>query len=133
MTIDLSPYRSTEDLTEFSVHALDGSLGAVDAATYDLPTNYLVVDSPHCGGKKVVLPASVIDRIDAVGKAIYVHRMKDEIERAPEFDEARFQSPASRAELGRYYGPGGAGHRDPGSTSGQHALSRHAHLQGGTA
>lgn len=138
MTIDLSPYRNNDseenDFTEFVVHALDGPLGAVDAGTYDLPTNYLVVATrSRGGGKKVVLPATVIEYIDEAGKAIYVHRTLDEIERAPEFDEARFHRPASRAELGRYYGPGGAGHRVSRPISGQHALSRHTYLQGGTA
>jgi hypothetical protein len=121
MARELWPYRSPvwagDDLTEFSVQALDGSLGVVADGTYRLPTSYLLVDARSSSvGKKVVLPITVVDCVDDSGKTIYVHRTQDEIASAPEFDESRFQAAAARAELGRYYGPGGAGHRGPGPT-----------------
>lgn len=100
------------ELGGYDVEALDGEIGIVDEATYGLEGSYIVVDTgPWIFGKKVVLPAGLIDRIDVAGRTIYVDRMRDEIENAPEYDEGRFQSDAYRAELGRYYGPGGAGYR----------------------
>ena len=101
------------DLVGYEVEALDDQIGSVDEATYDVGGSYLVVDTgPWTLGKKVVLPAGVIDRINPTQKKVFVHRTKDDVKSAPEYDEARFASDAYRAELGRYYGPGGPGYRD---------------------
>ena len=115
-TLDLWTYGSTtwggEDLVGFEVEALDGSVGSVDEATYDIAGSYLVVDTgPWIFGKKTVLPAGVVERIDRAERKILVNRTKDEIKNAPEFHESRFDSDVFRAEIGRYYGPGGAGYR----------------------
>ena len=101
------------DLTGFKVEALDGSIGKIDRATYESAGSYLVVDTgPWIFGKKVLLPAGVVDRIDRDDEKVYVHRSKDEIKNAPEFDEDRFDE-SYRTELGTYYGQGGRGYREP--------------------
>jgi hypothetical protein len=41
-----------------------------------------------------------------------VNRTKDQIKNAPEFDEKEYRDEGYRDELGRYYGPGGAGYSD---------------------
>jgi hypothetical protein len=93
------------DLTGFSVEARDGGIGKVDEATYRTSQSYIVVDTgPWIFGKKVLLPAGVIDRIDSLAETVYVKRSKDEIKDAPEFDESRYQDEAYRAELSGYYG-----------------------------
>jgi hypothetical protein len=93
------------DLTGFSVEARDGGIGKVDEATYQTSQSYIVVDTgPWVFGKKVLLPAGVIDRIDSLAKTVYVKRSKDEIKDAPEFDESRYQDEAYRSEVGGYYG-----------------------------
>jgi hypothetical protein len=103
------------DLTDYDVEALDGGIGAVDDATYEVSSSYIVVDTgPWIFGKKVMLPAGVVDRIDPVEKRVYVNRTKDEIEHAPEFDENAFSSAPHRAELDIYYGQGGPAYRDAG-------------------
>jgi hypothetical protein len=100
------------DLTGFKVEALDGDIGTIDDATYDTGSSYVVVDTgPWIFGKKVMLPASVIDRVEPAEERVFVNRTKDEIKNAPEFDESRFDD-AYRAEVGSYYGRGGAGYRD---------------------
>jgi hypothetical protein len=94
------------DLTGYSVEAIDGGIGKVDEATYDVGGSYVVVDTgPWIFGKKVLLPAGVIDRVDAETETIYVNRSKDEIKAAPEFDESRYTDEAYRSEIGGYYGP----------------------------
>jgi hypothetical protein len=99
------------ELGGYDVEALDGEIGTVDEATYEIERSYLVVDTgPWIFGKKVVLPAGVIDRIDAAQETIYVDRTKDQIKNAPEYDEGRFKTDSYRDELGRYYGRGGAGY-----------------------
>jgi hypothetical protein len=99
------------DLTGYKVEALDGSIGKVDRATYETNVSYIVVDTgPWIFGKKVVLPAGVLDAIDRDEETVFVHRTKDEIKDSPEYDETRFDE-AYRNDLGTYYGPGGRGYR----------------------
>ena len=104
--------RST-DVTGYGVEALDGSIGKVDEATYDTGSSYLIVDTgPWILGKKVMLPAGVIDRVDRDEEKVYVNRTKEQIKNAPEFDPDRSRDETYRSGLGSYYGPGGPGYRD---------------------
>jgi hypothetical protein len=96
---------ATTDLSGFDVEAADGGIGKIDEATYEIGSSYIVVDTgPWIFGKKVLLPAGVIDRIDHDDRRVYVNRTKDEIKNAPEFDENRYRDDAYRSELGGYYG-----------------------------
>jgi len=104
------------DLTGFSVEALDGKIGKVDEATNDVSGSYIVVDTgPWIFGKKVLLPAGVIRDVDLDTETVYVNRTKEQIKDAPEFDENTYRDDTYRSQLGSYYGPGGAGYRDPGT------------------
>jgi hypothetical protein len=101
------------DLSGFSVEAIDGGIGKIDEASYDVGQSYVVVDTgPWIFGKKVLLPAGVVDRVDLDSETVYVHRSKDEIKNAPEFDADRFGDARYRDDLGAYYGPGGGGWRE---------------------
>ncbi len=107
-TADLWTYRSETlrgtNLTGFSVEATDGGIGKVDEATFDAGGSYLVVDTgPWIFGKKVLLPAGVIDEVDYDTETVYVSRTKDEIKNAPEFDDARYTDEEYRTEVGAYY------------------------------
>ena len=100
------------DLAGYSVEATDGGIGKVDEATYDVGSSYIVVDTgPWIFGKKVLLPAGVIDRLDAQDETIYVSLTKDEIKDSPEFDESTYRDESYRSEVGGYYG-GRAGYGD---------------------
>jgi hypothetical protein len=65
---------------------------------------------PWIFGKKVLLPAGVISRIDRDDEKVYVNRTKDQIEGAPEFDQASYREDDYRNRVGSYYGPGGTGY-----------------------
>jgi hypothetical protein len=92
------------DLSGYKVEAIDGSIGKVDESSSDVGASYIVVDTgPWIFGKKVMLPAGVIDRVDAEDEKVYVTRTKDQIKNAPEFDEAGYREPAYRDEVGGYY------------------------------
>ncbi|MEX0673121.1 MAG: hypothetical protein WD981_02560 [Gaiellaceae bacterium] len=94
------------DLTGFKVEAADGSIGKVDEATYEAGSSYLIVDTgPWIFGKKVMLPAGVVQRVDPESETVFVSRTKDEIKNAPEFDDATADA-EYRNRLGEYYGPG---------------------------
>jgi hypothetical protein len=100
------------DLAGFSVEALDGSIGKVDEATYDVGASHIVVDTgPWIFGKKVLLPAGVVRGIDETDETVFVNRTKDEVKHAPDYDESLLDD-EYRSRVGAYYGPGGAGHRD---------------------
>jgi hypothetical protein len=116
-TAGIWTYRETawtqSDLTGFSVEAIDGSIGKIDEASNDIGASYVVVDTgPWIFGKKVLLPAGVIQDVDPDSQTVYVNRSKDEIKNAPEFDEERYRDDAYRTDIGSYYGPGGAGYRE---------------------
>ena len=101
------------DLTGFSVEALDGGIGKIDEATYEASQSYIVVDTgPWIFGKKVLLPAGVIDRIDTADEKVYVNRNKDEIKNAPEFDESTYRDDTYRHDLADYYAQRARGYRE---------------------
>jgi hypothetical protein len=93
------------DVTGFRVEAVDGEIGKVDETSHNVEgAGYIVVDTgTWIFGKKVLLPAGVIDRVDREDEAVFVNRTKDEIEGAPEFDKDRQGDEAYRNEIGGYY------------------------------
>ena len=100
------------DISGFAVEALDGSIGKVDAATFDAGRSYLVVDTgPWIFGRKVMLPAGVVRGIDETEELVYVNRTKEQVKSAPEYDDTLVSDDSYRASVGAYYGAGG-GYRD---------------------
>jgi hypothetical protein len=109
MSTDLWTYTDTSisqrNLAGFSVEAIDGGIGKVDDATYDVGGSYVVVDTgPWIFGKKVMLPAGVVRDVDLDAETVFVNRTKDQIKNAPEFDEKSYRDQGYRDELGGYYG-----------------------------
>ncbi len=110
-------YRDTswsgQDITGYEIEALDGSIGKVDEATWEVGSSYLIVDTgPWIFGQKVMLPAGVVNNVDHENERVFVERTKEQIKNAPQFDESRLSDPAYRDELGGYYGEGGLGWYD---------------------
>jgi hypothetical protein len=102
------------DMSGFTVEAIDGKIGKVDESTQEAGGSFVVVDTgPWIFGKKVLLPAGVVQNVDLDTETVFVSRTKDEIKDAPEFDEKRYHEQDYRNEVGGYYGPGGRGYRDP--------------------
>src|SRR3954471_23411326 len=93
------------DLAGHHVEALDGGIGKVDEASNEVGSSYIVVDTgPWIFGKKVLLPAGVVQSVDFDTETIYVDRTKDEIKNAPEYDEDLFREQTNRDQFGSYYG-----------------------------
>src|SRR5439155_26595466 len=113
MEPDLWTYQGevvVDDLQDFEVQANDGHIGKVDEATYDVGSSYIVVDTgPWILGRKVMLPAGVIDRVDSENEKAFVNRTKDEIKDAPAFDADTYRDQGYRDEVGGYSGRAGAG------------------------
>jgi hypothetical protein len=114
-TVEIWTYREqslgSRDLTGYEVEALDGSIGKIDQTSNDVGSAYVVVDTgPWIFGKKVMLPAGVISRVDSDDEKVYVNRTKDQIKNSPELDDNYDDS--YRTQLGSYYDRGGAGWQD---------------------
>jgi hypothetical protein len=93
------------DLVGYKVEATDGGIGKIDSASHDVNSSYLVVDTGvWIFGKKVLLPAGVVNHVDHEDRTVFVDRSKDQIKSAPEYDADSHTDPAYRDKLGGYYG-----------------------------
>jgi len=91
------------DLNGFDVAALDGDIGEVDDATYDVGSSYIVVDTgPWIFGKKVLIPASALVRADLDNRKVFLRLTKDQIKASPELSDS--MTDADRDRVGEYYG-----------------------------
>ena len=90
------------DLVGYDVTATDGDIGKIDAASSEVNASFLVVDTGRwIFGKKVMLPAGVVNRVDHEARTVAVDRTKDQIKAAPEFDDDAHTDPAYRADARR--------------------------------
>jgi len=86
------------------VHFIEGAPGMESVSLDALCGPAVVVDTgPWIFGKKVMLPAAVIQRVDLDSQTVVVDRSKDEIKNSPEFDEDAYQEEGYRSQLGSYY------------------------------
>ncbi|HEX9853963.1 MAG TPA: PRC-barrel domain-containing protein [Acidimicrobiia bacterium] len=96
-----------QSISGFDVEARDGRIGTIDDATLDVGSSYIVVDTgPWIFGKKVLLPAGLIEAIDLDEEIVYVDRTKEEIKKAPELPEGSFRDDAYRVDIATYYASG---------------------------
>jgi hypothetical protein len=99
---------SIPDLTGWKVESNDGQhLGKVDEATNESSSSCLVVDTGFwIFGKKRMIPAGVVQRIDPDDEIVYVSMSKDQIKDAPDYDPDRHRSDESgyHRDVGEYYG-----------------------------
>jgi hypothetical protein len=95
----------TSGLAGFSVEAADGGIGKIDEASDEVGQSRIVVDTgPWIFGKKVLLPAGVVDRVDLDTETVYVRCTKDQIKSSPEFDtDLRPEDEQYRNRVGDYY------------------------------
>lgn len=101
------------DITGYTVEALDGEIGSVDEATYEAGGSYIVLKTgPWILGRKVMLPAGVITRVDVDNGRIHVSLTKDAIKDAPELDESAYRDDAYRHDLADYYVLRARGYRE---------------------
>jgi hypothetical protein len=98
-------YTEGADLSGYKIAATDGDIGKVDQATYETGSSSLVVDTgPWILGRKVLIPAGVIERIDTAEEKVYVDRTKDQIKDSPEYDPDAGDDSGYRGRVGDYYG-----------------------------
>lgn len=91
-------------LVGFVVHATDGKIGKVDAATTDVDSSHVVVDTgPWILGRRVLLPAGTVIRIDWDDEEIYLDRTKEQVKDAPAIEDAPDFSTATHEQIAVYY------------------------------
>jgi hypothetical protein len=92
------------ELVGYDVVAPDGRVGSVREAGQAAGDSYLVVGAgPPIFGRKVLLPAGAVTRVDSGERKVFVARTRREIKGAPRFDAARHRDKAYHAEVGGYY------------------------------
>ena len=96
------------DVVGYDVEALDGGIGKIDSSSTDVDNAHVVVDTGWwIFGKKRLIPAGVVERIDPNDEKVYVRMTKDQIKDAPDYDPDRNQRSADqdqyRNEVGSYY------------------------------
>ena len=103
-------YRDDVTMTDagmvgYDVEATDGSIGKIDETSADAGSGYMVVDTGFwIFGKKRMIPAGVVQRVDIEDSKVYVSMTKDQIKDAPDFDDAHRDE---RDESYNYYEPYG--------------------------
>lgn len=91
-------------LDGYGVEAIDGSIGSIDDATHEVDAAHLVVDTgPWIFGRKVLLPAGTVQRVDHDERKVYVDRTKEQIKNSPEYDPDTFGKSEHRAQVGNYF------------------------------
>lgn len=99
-----SAWTEGHDLVGYDVEASDGSIGKIDEATKESTSSYLVVDTGFwIFGKKRLIPAGVISRVDHDSKDVYVNMTKEQIKSAPDYDRDDWGD-ESRTRHSEYYG-----------------------------
>lgn len=110
MTSDLWAYPESVgrlDLTGYGAKAVDGDIGTVDETSLDVGAGYVVIDTGRwIFGKKVVIPAGLVERVDRDDETVFIGRTKAEIESAPEFDQDQYHDATYREKLAAYYAAG---------------------------
>ena len=96
------------DVTGWDVEALDGHVGKVDEATYDTGASCLVVDTGFwIFGKKRMVPAGFVQRLDVDDQIVHVRLTKQQIKDAPDYDPERHAADeeAYHKEVGTFFQP----------------------------
>ena len=89
-----------ENLGGYAIHASDGEIGRVDQHDVATGVSYLLVATgPWILGRTVLLPASMIERVDHENQSVYVKCTRAEIKSAPEYRDDE----SHRADLLDYY------------------------------
>jgi hypothetical protein len=95
------------DLIGYDVEATDGHIGKIDKASEHTSRRYLVVDTGFwIFGKKRMVPAGLVSRVDNNDKRLFISMSKDQIKSAPDYDdlERRYTDEDYDTTFGGYYG-----------------------------
>jgi len=90
-------------LVGFDVDATDGHIGEILASSIVVGRAHVLVDTDSwISGKRRMIPAGVIERIDVEARTVQVCMSREQIKGAPDFDAERRDD---RDEYDEYYEP----------------------------
>jgi hypothetical protein len=94
-----------DDVVGYDVEAVDGHIGKVDEASVEIDDAHLVVDTGFwIFGKKRVIPAGVVARIDVQEQRLYLTMTKDQVKDAPDWKDRWALDASARDQYSEYYG-----------------------------
>ena len=89
---------SASNLVGYDVEDADGGIGKIDKASTEVVTGFWIF------GKKRLIPAGMVTRVDHTDRQVFVSMTKDQIKNAPDYDEAMTtQDEAYYDQYGTYY------------------------------
>ena len=94
-----------ERLVGYDVEASDGHIGKIDEASTETSRRYLVVDTGFwIFGKKRMVPAGLVSKIDTEDELVLIDMTKDQIKSAPDYDDqGRYSDDDYDGTFGSYY------------------------------
>lgn len=113
--VDVWTYRAEgwtdgSDVVGYDVEATDGGIGTIDESTTAAGRQHIVVDTGFwIFGKKRLVPAGAITRVDHEDGRVYLSMTKEQIKDAPDFEETHGDGDDDHwRTYEQYYGPFGA-------------------------
>ncbi|MET9319278.1 PRC-barrel domain containing protein [Streptomyces sp. NPDC003038] len=92
------------DLVGYKVEATDGPIGKIDEHSEDVSRSYVVVDTgPWIFGRRVVIPAGVIARVDSGEETVHLSCTRQEVKDSPEFESGQHQDDVAFIRLIEQY------------------------------
>lgn len=113
--VDVWTYRADgwtdgADVVGYDVEASDGGIGKIDESTTAAGRQHIVVDTGFwIFGKKRLIPAGAITRVDHEAQVVHLSMTKEQIKDAPDFEETRRDDDDDNywRTYEQYYGPFG--------------------------
>lgn len=104
-THDDPDWTSDADLVGYDVQATDGSIGEISESQVGSGSSRIVVETGFwIFGKKRMIPAGAIDRVDHDEQVVHVGLSKDQVKEAPDYEEDSWDDDDYRERHADYYG-----------------------------
>jgi hypothetical protein len=91
-----------DEMVGFEVKGRDGTIGKVEHVSY--AGTCVIVSTSRLFGRKHVIPAGSVERIDTESKTIFVDLASEDVENSPEYDDTLGFDEDCESKVGEYYG-----------------------------
>ena len=91
-----------DDMKGYTVEGRDGTVGKVERITYE--RTCFIVSTSRLFGKRYVVPAGSVERVDRDSRKVLVDLSKEEVENSPSYDDHQGVDEECQATMGAYYG-----------------------------
>ncbi|MFD0265274.1 PRC-barrel domain containing protein [Streptomyces sp. NPDC127106] len=92
------------DLIGYKVEASDGAIGKVDRHSEYVGRQFMVVDTgPWIFGRHVLVPASVVTRVDEENETVHLSATRAEVKDAPEFERGQHADDMAAIQIIEHY------------------------------